>query len=314
MMEISEKLKERFIRDKSLLIKFYDEPFFTEKLHLLEKQFNAYTLWEGYLKMLEKYDSEDDYFRYYNQLKDQILTTVQNAEGFKRLTADNTLDTHIQNVGFRSEHIFHGDNIGKTFLSVDMRRANFNALRRYDASIFNGAETWEDFVRQFTDEEYIIQSKYIREAIFGFCNPNKTQKMMKKLMDGFLTSLLELGVPKELIVYFGNDEVIVDITNNRELVEVVKKAVEQSDLKLRVEEYTITAARNGVNGKILGYILNKTDGTYGFKCFNYRTLPFVLRALQGEEITEHDTYFKYEDDIVKFTDIPQIVFIEKCTW
>ena len=43
--------------------------------------------------------------------------------------------------------------------NIDMRKANFSALKDYDRSIFRNADTWEEFIGRYTENKHIINSK-----------------------------------------------------------------------------------------------------------------------------------------------------------
>ena len=54
-----------------------------------------------------------------------------------------------------------------------MNKANFSALHNYNSNIFNNKNTWEEYVSNFTNNEHIINSKYIRQVVLGNCNPKR---------------------------------------------------------------------------------------------------------------------------------------------
>jgi hypothetical protein len=221
----------------------------------------------------------------------------------------------IKNKQFSNKDIFHPSNIKRTFISIDMKKANFNSLRYYDSSIFDEAKTWEDFIRKFTDNEYIVKSKYIREVILGNCNPKRHITYEKYLMDGILTAILEkrtencIEMRDDDIVFFSNDEIIIDITDMsndtiRNVEAIVNDVVSHSELPFTIEKFILRGIFD--NETPVGYIKELSDGSIDFKCVNSITLPFIIRTINNEPITESDRCFEYEGKLATLIEIPQI--------
>ena len=61
MMEITDKLKERFVRDFRIPLKLFREPYFTERLALYDKQFGTLEKWNSFLEALKPYASDEEY-------------------------------------------------------------------------------------------------------------------------------------------------------------------------------------------------------------------------------------------------------------
>ena len=119
----------------------------------------------------------------------------------------------VKNKNFPTKDIYKPTNIGRSFISIDMKKANFSSLRYYDASIFDNADTWEDFISKFTDNEFIINSKSIREVIMGNCNSGRVTTYEKFITDQLLTLIIDAGIEPNNIVFFSNDEIVVDVTD-----------------------------------------------------------------------------------------------------
>lgn len=212
---------------------------------------------------------------------------------------------------FEQKDIFKPTNTGRVFISIDMRKANFSSLHEYDRNIFRGTDTWEDFISQFTDNEHIINSKYIRQVILGNCNPKRHITYEKYLMDQTLSLLYDI-IGEERIVFFSNDEIVYDMTtaNNLHMLNLVRNCVEErlstkSNIPFRVELFSLHKI-NGTDGYCKK--IYKENGEYNieFKCLDNYMMPFVLRYFLGEEITESDKVFYHEGLLAKFIDEPKI--------
>ena len=318
MMEITDKLKERFVRDFRIPLKLFREPYFTERLALYDKQFGTLEKWNSFLEALKPYASDEEYFAEYNRIKDEAINFIKGTEAYQRF---NELDMNQfaispEHRNLSSKDVYHYANIGRLYVSIDMRKANFNTLRYFDASMFDGAETWEDFLKKFTDNENIINSKYIREVILGNCNPKRHITYEKYLMDQILTNLEKEGLDINDVVFFSNDEIVIDITEGStftdfELFDCIQRVEMKTPVPLRVESFAVIGILNVKTNETIGYMRAMSDQTVDFKCLNNLTYPYVLRALNGEEVQDSDLVFEHEGSLAKYIKKPDIAFTDE---
>ncbi len=310
-MEISTRAKERFCKDCNIPLRLFQGPYFMDRLKLYDKFYGTIEKWQIFVKELEKYHCEQDYFEEYNRVKDAAINTIKESEAYKRFNNEDMNKFAIKNKGLPAKDIFHPDNDGKVFISIDMKKANFSSLNHYDKSIFGGTNTWEEFIGKFTDNQHIINSKYIRQVILGNCNPKRHITYEKYLMDGVLDFVTEFFLPTDKVVFFSNDEIVFDVTYN-EFETAIDKAY---SLQKILEDKAVIPL------KIEPFILHKIGGTDGyykeifkengerdieFKCLDNYMIPFVLRKFLGEEITDCDKVFYNEGLLAQFIEVPKI--------
>ncbi len=129
-------------------------------------------------------------------------------------------------------------------------------------------------------------------------------------MDGVLTELLKF-VPKESVVFFSNDEIVLDLScmvseEERKLasekVQAVLDAKEKEGINLRQEVFLLRVIPNS-DGYIRRFV-NKVG--YDFKCIDALLMPFVLRAFAGEDVQEEDMVFRYEGRLAKLLEVPAV--------
>jgi hypothetical protein len=110
--------------------------------------------------------------------------------------------------------IYSLENVGKTFVSFDLKKGNFNAIKQFCPTLFSG--TWNDFISQFTESQFALDTKNRRNYIFvnaglhdlcvRICEYEIDQ------LDQYLKQQeLNLGVP----VFKHNDEIIFEISKNQ---------------------------------------------------------------------------------------------------
>lgn len=313
-MEISAKSKERFCRDCNIPLRLFQEPYFSDRLKLYDRFYDTLSKWDLFVRELEKYHCEQDYFDEYNRVKDTAIVDIKNMDGYQRFNNEDMNKFCVQNTNLPSKDIFKPSNAGKTFISIDMRKANFSALQHYDYTIFASASTWEDFIGLYTDNMHIINSKYIRQVILGNCNPKRHTTYEKYLMDMILTGIEKYNLIDK-VVFFSNDEIVfeMDMAEEKEtllyMCKCLKEDIEEDFMiPVRVELFTLHKI-NGTDGYYKEIFEENEEENIEFKCLDNYMLPFVLRKFNGEEITESDRVFYHERLLAKFEEVPEIIIM-----
>lgn len=309
-MEVSEKLKERFCKDCNIPLRLYKEPYFMDRLQLYDSYYNALDKWNIFVRELDKYKCEQDYLEEYNRVKNAAINDIKISDGYKRFNEEDMNKYTVKYKDLPGKDIFKTSNNGKLFISIDMRKANFSALKFYNRSIFDNADTWGKFIERYTEDKHIVNSKYIRQVILGNCNPKRQVTYEKYLMGLVLEVLIdELGYSASDIAFFSNDEIVIDMgkyedcMRKRELIEWQIKGY--FNIPFRIELFYLRKI-TGTNGYYKEIVKNIIEREYEFKCLNNYTLPFVLRKFNEEEITENDKVFYHEGLLSKFIEIPEI--------
>lgn len=309
-MKISTKLKERFCKDCNIPLRLYKEPYFTDRINLYNNIYKTKDKWELFVRELARYNNEQEYFEEYNKVKDQAILFIKESEGFQRFNNEDMNKYRITNTGLPSKDIFKPSNDGKVFISVDMKKANFSALKKYDTTIFGNSDTWERFISRFTDNEHIVRSKYIRQVILGNCNPRRQVTYTKYLMDKILSCLSKELVDR--VAFFSNDEIVFDMSNLTPCTTQVNVCLDIKETLQELDdmEYhcTIFSLRkiHGTNGYIKKFFMSREPNPIELKCLNNYELPFVIRNLQEEEVTESDKVFYHEGLLAKFIEEPDV--------
>lgn len=311
-MEISARAKDRFCKDCNVPIRLFQEPYFSDRIELFDKFYGTVEKWNRFVKALQEYKCEQDYFEEYNRVKEAAMMSIKESEAFQRFNSEDMNRFAVMHKNLPGQDIFKSTYDGKIFLSIDMCKANFSSLYSYDKEMFDGANTWEEFIGRFTNNEHIIGSKYIRQVILGNCNPKRHITYEKYLMDQVLTLFLHDIVDEDRIVFFSNDEIIYDMskTNDLQALSHVRKCIDetladQTNIRFRVELFSLhkISGTDGYYKKIY-----RDNGMYDieFKCLDNYIMPFVLRCFLGGEVTESDRMFYHEGLLAKFVEIPHI--------
>lgn len=313
-MEVSIKAKERFCKDCNIPLRLFQEPYFTDRLKLYDRFYGTLSKWDLFVKELKKYRGEQDYFEEYNRVKDAAILSIKGSFAYNQFNSEDMSKYAVQHKNLPNKDIFKSSNNGKTFISIDMKHANFSSLHNYNPEIFKDtfgiANTWEEFISKFTDNAHIINSKYIRQVILGNCNPKRHITYEKYLMDGILIWLTEIFVSIDRVVFFSNDEIVIDISDiESEQKELLNFQIgynsKDVSVPLKVEMFTLYQIK-GTDGYYKKIHDKNGEDNIEFKCLDNYMLPFILRKFNGEEITGSDKVFYHEGLLSKFIEIPEI--------
>lgn len=302
-VKITEILKKRFCKDTNLPIKIFEEPYFANFLELYDRQFGCIEKYREFVKTVEKFGGEDKYLAAYNALKDTVINYFNENEQMSYFAKSENFNKYqIVNKGFPSSAIFKMTNDGKFFVSIDMIKGNFTALHHYDPRIVGSKDTYADFIGMFTDVKHFIDSKYIRQVVFGNVNPKRQVTYEQYLMDKVLTKLFENGIIKESVAFFSTDEIVLSVPENfvengvisDDFVNIVRSSVDwakSENINVRCEFFQLKHI-GGTEGYMK--IFQKGRDDVDFKCLDFLNFPFVLRKYYGEEVKQEDKVFLYE--------------------
>lgn len=294
-IEITDKLRARFCKNNNIPINIFKEPYFTSRLKLYDKYYDTTSLYEDFIKSISKYKNEQEYFEEYNKIKDIIIQNIKDTTGYQNFIKDDMSQWGV-NTKISSNNIYKDDNVGKYFASIDMCEANFSSLYHYDKSIFNGADSYSEFISRFTDDISIINSKYIRQVIFGACNPKRQTIYEKYIMYNVLQNLNAFtSFCDERIFSFTNDEIIFEVDKDFNIPNgvYVLNTFDGKNIKCKLEKFKLSK----ISG---GYIKINDKGGIKIKCAKPIDVPFIIRKLENKPIQEEDLYFYHEGKLAKF--------------
>lgn len=318
-----ETLRKRFCKDAGLQLNLVSDPYFEQRLEL----FGASDAYKDYLDMLQRYDSEDtSYLDYYDSVWERVVKHIRSSDVFEQF---NTMDMKYYADKTYNElpsgDIYKPSNVGNTYISIDMVKANFTSLvhferkTQFSKKIETNGYNYDSFMRRFTDNDFIINSKNIRQIIFGKCNTNRFSTYQKYMMSCVIDelSLAFIGVEPEDICSLRNDEIIYRMSDNRDCVAKIPNVINDNiDFPLRMEVFTLEQIIDEADkttfpdGRIVGYIKRFEDGTFETKCVSAVDATPVARFLKGETILDDDLVFPNERRLAKFITTPQYRIIK----
>lgn len=290
------ELRKKFCKDFGLPIHIQEDPYFKYYLKLYDKHFNCVEKYKMFL--LDQKNSKKNGEKSFSDLKTFISDEIKETEVFNNFIKDD-LKQYDTNISFNKNDIFNDENINKTFVSIDLVKANFSALLFYDNNFFNGYTNYDEFLKSYTNSYRIINSKQFRQVLFGLLEPKKQIKIEKYIISLIFNSLDEKL--KENILSINNDEIILSVDEDFD-VSVIKKVISQIEelnlISTKVEKFTIL--KNAKDNR-LGYIKKNLDnGEISFKGVPSYYMPQAYKNYFNLEVNENDLVFDHLGELAKY--------------
>lgn len=252
----SEALKKQFIIDRELPITITKSTYFQQRLNLFDGIYNSKNAFGEFCTMLEDFSSEDEYFRYCADLMEKITSDVK-AACEKAGLYDSEFDKLVPNFsavmdGDYPRELEMEKYDGSTLLSISLKEDEFTALQIYNPEIFGGAESWYDFISQYTPYEHLRASDFIRNAVIYLCLGVRQYQLkyltMLHLFDHLIKTIPRL---KNYMASFDGGEIVFHV-----------------DLDFNVTKQELYAAFNadpvGKKARVEFFGLDKLPGIEGY--------------------------------------------------
>lgn len=308
--------RRRFVKDFNLPINIIDSPYF-------EYYMDRYDFFpsDDYFACCDIINKEfngsiNEWLEHYAQVRDNIITTIENSEAYKQF---NNVDMKkwehpVFSVG--DYNIYNCTNVGKFFISIDLKKANFQTLKWFNKDIVLGADTYEELMEKFGGDDYFKKSKYTRQVIFGKLNPKRTIYFEKYLI-GTIFSHPENHLFRYLydntnLITVKSDEIVFEIDTltmipklDKNFLNLIKDEIKKNNgLDVSVEAFKLSRiVCENHNGNVIDGYIRKfylDDNRYDLKNVSSIFFPQIYALVNGHEITENDLVFRAEDQIAKF--------------
>lgn len=305
-MNYSEKILKKFIKDYSLPIQVATNEMLPYYIDLYDPIYSTKQKWEMFKETVSKFDTDEGFLSYGQELTDRVIDAIKSTEAYNYFTTcdpDVVMPIHKELGGIpykKSINIYKPYNTNKYFISIDLRKANYQALRFFDSDIVLGSDTYEDMIGQFTSLGYFKQSKFIRQVIFGNLNNPRITRYERCLNEKVLDWILRTNYPKDKIVDFTTDEIILEcqpqvFLGSRGCNIIQEEIYKYSGVNVKVEDFRLKYIGNDT------YIKEHPDNIPPtFKGGSSVYFPQAYKAYMNMPLKEEDLYFMYEKQLAQF--------------
>ena len=307
MINNIKKLRQRFVKDYNLPINIFSDDLF-------EYYMNLYHFFprDVYNEIVNKVENEyngnvEAWLEYCGRVRDNAIEGVMSSESYQKFNNGDMSIYNIPNIcGERSCYSEATD--GKIFVSIDLRKANFQALKYVGVITDN---TYEDFIKKYGGDDYIANSKYLRQVIFGKMNPSRQIKVEKYLMykvyEVVNTFMTENGYE---VFSFNSDELIFEFKNNghndmstSDFIATLKNLSNSIGVETKVELIDVKrlpiVVENG--SRVDAYQrYNLIERKYELKKASTTYYPQIYKIWKDCAIDSRDLMFYFENQLAKF--------------
>lgn len=302
------ELAQRFVSDTKLPIQIINEDLFYYSLIAV----GGIEKWETLKQLIKKeYDNDNKKFldEYYT-VRDNIITTILNSDAYKNFNSMSLSPYEFRRENNeKTKNIYNQENIGKTFVSIDLKKANFQVLHKVNKDIVLGADSYEELVAKFSDLEYIQDSKYTRQVIFGKLNPSRQITIEKYYSYRIYKYLQESGITNGWeVVSISNDEIVYEVhfglndkTFNTITESFIKKLIyDELGLNVHVNLFILKGYElcyeDSLSPKFTFYskVYNEPNTNYKLVAVPLPYYLIISKLYNGITPNEKDYHFNYE--------------------
>lgn len=299
------KFRQRFVKDYNLPINiFSDDNIWAHYVRL----YDFFPMVEYYRVIgliEEEYDGNvEKWLEYCASVRDAAINGVMESSAYKFFNNMDMAPYTKLDVNIGEHSIYTEATDGKRFLSIDLRKANFQALRMM--SVIED-KTYDDFILRYGGDEYIQGSKYLRQVIFGKMNPGRTIRIEKYYMNQIYKLVNNLLENKGMTLYSMNSDELVWASNGNTFdSQILQSFIKESlNLDTRCEnvEIKMLPIVNARGNKVDAFVRRNIDtGEEVLKKASTTFYPQIYKLWKGIEIEDIDRVFFFEDQLAMFNE------------
>lgn len=254
-----------------------------------KNQFSRINRWKNLddlVALYEKAESEiGDMFEYRMSKIDEIVAFVKGTRAYNDMADENLIPDFPINKNFEYSE-------GVNYLSIDLKMANWQAMKKYDPSFVNElGETYSEFLNKFGVPEVFHKSKHFRQYIFGNLNPKKQIKVQRVMVEDIKNAMSKYGLKIECIKH---DEIIYSF----EKIEDVREIIEGLD----GEDFTITpfTVKKVENFRINQYLCKDSGEMLHSEpvgCNGHKFFMYLKKYIFNEPYDIRDLYFRMDGEL-----------------
>lgn len=295
-MELTNSIKQRFVKDFKLPINLIQDPYFDYFIELYNPDFDTYKKLELLQSFLSTCKDQEDFFQKGTTVSTAVKEFIQNSKAYE-LMNNADLNSFPQNKNLTQQNIYIVPNVDKELISIDLEKANFNSFKLFNFEEETGIKTYRELISKFTDQEYFQQSKMFRQVIFGDLNPARQQRIQKYVIGQLCQKLQENGCE---ISSASSDEIIVKNKSSIKEIEQILSTVPKELQFFRVEKFHFS--RIGDDFDFFVKYTEQKDGSIKkeFKNSPGHLFPQIYKQHLKLELNQYDMLFYHDGYLAEF--------------
>ena len=324
------KLKQRFVKDYGYQIPVFEEPYWSFYLDLYP---GCERDWDSLIDCVENNYSGnvEEFISDMGKTRDSIIEHFKSHPKYLEFL-NSKLDQFEIN-GNEYKNLPRGDIYNNecadgvtTYMSVDLKKANIQALRYYSPDLFKVGsvdpsapidQLWDSFTAEFCSNEdahiYLKNSKYLRQAVFGNLKPERQIKIEKfMVLKAFNKIKTERTIFSMIPLCVNSDEVVVKTDSTGDVLWKDKygdvawielEELRKQRIEVRIDMYKLSRILFETSNKHIIDIYSKDfGGTHEYKKISTTYAGQIWSSLLGRkpDPQERDLVFYMEKEPAKF--------------
>jgi hypothetical protein len=271
-----------------------NEKYLNYYLDIMDKYYDCKAKWKIFTDVLEQ-KNIGSIKNELNTVYTKVIDYIKSHKEYKDFILNNYTIPDI----FMGNELYSISNKNKTFLSIDVRTANYRVLKANCPSLCENLE-WTEFIKKFTDNNFIINSKYAREVLFGKLGCKQIAKMPVIFIDNIDKHISTKYSSYLKKIRCSNDEIIYEISNDKIdsfslIIDEFKTCVNELDDKCyRVEFFKLKQLGN------YSYFVKEfiASEKVEFKKIPKKFSAQCIKYYEGKSINEFDRKFIDEMEMI----------------
>lgn len=195
-------------------------------------------MFQLFLDIKAQYDNK--LMAYIEGVRNAAIQSITGTDEYKRMTSERMTrgkqekrDTEKRDIEVKSRtHVVNPYQIRLDDywgISLDIIKANYSVLKKFHPEVIGNTEQWSDFISQFTDSEFLINSKIFRQEIMGKTNNKRVSALQKQVVREIVTKLAENDIIMDGPI--SNDEIITSSNKGNviDLARKIKTLIDETD-------------------------------------------------------------------------------------
>jgi hypothetical protein len=296
---ITEKIRRVFVKDFKIPAPVLNDPsLFLYYLELMEPFIDSKTNYDMLCDYLNSNDLDESLFmKETKRLKYEIIDKISKNKDyieFSKMDMDKFNGISIPN----HNRLYEKTNNGKEYISIDLKKANFQSIKYANPNIVFGANSYEELLKLFNASEYHIKSKQIRQVIFGNLSPKRQQKIQKFIMHKLFNWLLDNSIIDEKSISFSSaDELVINKSFiDTDVLGEINSWIDKNEFDFHVTEFKLINLHEDYTFMYKEY----NSGKIEFKNVPQKNFCEVIKHFTKEKISEYDLLFMDDGRLSKF--------------
>jgi hypothetical protein len=251
-------------------------------LDILDEYYGAKHAFDKLLKDVRSAGSLGKYKQILSSVQTAVSEFITSHSEFQELTKSNF---DVPNVSMKNT-IYNNVHAGFTFVSIDIKSANFRVIKEFCPTMF--PSEWTEFLKRYTDYESILNNKMFREILFGRIGATKkTQRYALIFVDEIDKALSGEDYYKDMEkVMCMADEIVYKRPEDFCIINLRKKIE-----SIRPNFFHVRMFKLKKIGGLNCYVKIHDDGKKELKAVESKFAVQCIKFLKGEKIVENDRKF-----------------------